>query len=102
VSLAFQLGFKPYYTYGADFFGYQAKTDADGHFVFAQVPPGHQRLAEMFEVSASPSPSGTAWSPVDLTNVDISPGQTTFVTVQGSSELLPNVHVSHSTVSLHD
>lgn len=98
ISLAFKLDHDDYTTFAADFTGYQVKTDASGGFVFAQVPPGHHQLAQVYEINATPGLNGKAWTATTLTNVDISPGETTTVNVQGATDPRPNFHVSQARV----
>jgi hypothetical protein len=83
-ALSFQLGTGELIGASADFTAYQVKTDATGHFAFPKVPSGKHRLAQLIEVQATPSATGKAWADQPLTNVDIRPGETTTLTVDGA------------------
>jgi hypothetical protein len=80
-TLAFALGVDRRTGTSADFTAYQAKTDDTGHFAFAQVPPGSQRLLQLIEMPGTPSQKGLVRLNQPLTSVDIRPGETTTVTV---------------------
>jgi hypothetical protein len=82
-ALAFQLGTPRENGVFTDFRAYQVKTDTAGHFAFAQVPPGKHKLMQVIEMPAPSGAAGMAWTQLQLTNLDIYPGQTTTVTVNG-------------------
>ena len=65
---------------------YQVTTDRDGHFAFPQVPPGWHQLVRGVEVSGSLAEvEGKVWTTHLLDDVEILPGNTTTVTVGGTS-----------------
>jgi RNA polymerase sigma factor (sigma-70 family) len=80
-TVAFRLGDDRRNGIQTDFNAYQTKTDDNGHFVFAKVPPGRRQLVQMIEVPGTPSPNGMVWIDQPVTNVDIRPGETTTITV---------------------
>jgi len=68
----------------ADLFAYQEKTDNDGRFVFAQVPPGKHRVAPQLS-SALGRGRGFRVLPRMSVAVEVRPGQTTTVTLGNSN-----------------
>lgn len=82
-ALMFQLGMDRVSGISTDLTAYQVKTDNAGHFVFSQVPPGKHKLAQLITVRMEPSWTGTGLAEKTLTGVDIRPGETTTVTVNG-------------------
>lgn len=87
-TVAIHLGDKDETGISTGFSEYQTKTDAVGHFVFPQAPPGAHRLVEVVEINAFPSPNGKAWTTQPLTNVVINPGATTTITVSGAGQFV--------------
>jgi hypothetical protein len=108
-SVMFQLGSGEHEGVWCDFQVYQKKTDADGKFVFVQVPPGHHSLVEMvpapgtgdlsqqafLNLTASQKRDGsmasppvasawTVWTHQPLVDLEIHPGETTTVTLGAS------------------
>jgi RNA polymerase sigma factor (sigma-70 family) len=72
-------------TVSADFFAYQANTDSDGRFVFAQVPPGKHRVVQR---GTQKSLAGRGFSLLGgqpSVDVEVSSGQTTTVTLGNSN-----------------
>lgn len=62
-----------------NFMAFQTKTDAQGRFAFAQVPPGNHELILL--VPGKDDTGGTYWMHQPLQEVAIRPGQTTTVSV---------------------
>ena len=85
-ELLFQYGQGDFTTVSSDSRAYQVRTDRDGRFVFPQVPPGQHRLVRLVPEKGLPGmSSGTVWSHQPLLQVDIRPGDTTTVTIGGTS-----------------
>ena len=63
-------------TISADFMGFRAKTDANGQFVFPQVPPGKHSLSCAIPW---PPPHENSFNIEELGGVEIRPGETTTV-----------------------
>lgn len=85
-ELLFQCGQGDFNTVSSDFNAYQVKTGSDGHFVFAQVPPGKHKLVRLVQEKGMPGgTSGTVWTHMPLLDVEIRPGETTTVTVGGAN-----------------
>lgn len=85
-ELLFQYGQGDFTTVSSDSRAYQVRTDRDGRFVFPQVPPGQHRLVRLVPEKGLPGmSSGTVWSHQPLLEVDIRPGDTTTVTIGGTS-----------------
>lgn len=85
-ELLFQYGQGDFTTVSSDSRAYRVKTDRDGRFVFPQVPPGQHRLVRLVPEKGLPGmSSGTVWSHQPLLEVDIHPGDTTTVTIGGTS-----------------
>jgi RNA polymerase sigma factor (sigma-70 family) len=82
-ALQFEFATSPHNGVSTDFIAYKVKTDSAGHFAFAQVPPGSHKLVQIIEVPGSPSPTGMVWTSQPLADVDIRPGETTTVIVNG-------------------
>jgi hypothetical protein len=62
-------------------------TKQDGRFSFAQLPPGQHRLVRRIETAGWPvGDSGKVWRHQTLCDLDIRPGETTIVVVDGSGE----------------
>lgn len=61
-----------------DFQGYQVLTDADGRFVFAQVPPGTWKLVQLV-----PHKQGDqeVWTHAPVQDVEVRPGETLSLTL---------------------
>jgi hypothetical protein len=62
-----------------DFMTYVAKTDENGHFEFAQAPPGGFKIARRVHVP----PNGWSEQPLSDGDVEIQPGKTTTVALGG-------------------
>lgn len=60
---------------------YRAKSDAEGKFVFAQVPPGQLKLVRIVPVQISERMG--SWSDKPEKNVEVRPGETTQVALSG-------------------
>jgi RNA polymerase sigma factor (sigma-70 family) len=88
-ALSFQLGTDYSGGIWTEPTAYQTKTDAEGHFVFAQVPPGKHQLMQAFEAGLPNSPAVKLVGNRPLTNVDIRPGEITTVTVDGTGPGIP-------------
>ena len=79
-----------YFEYGQDgrislsteFRAYRVTTDENGRFAFPQVPPGKHRLVRLVQQNSVPQ---AGWLLRFLEEVEIRPGETTQVTVGGSS-----------------
>jgi len=60
-------------------------TGQDGKFTFPQVPPGQHRLLRRVETTGWPvGDNGKGWRHQTLRDLDIRPGETTTVVVDGS------------------
>jgi len=81
-ELFFEYGQDGQVAISSGFDAYRIKTDESGHFAFPQVPPGKHRLMRRIEHKYG---SQTAWSHQPLEEVEIRPGETTQVTVGGST-----------------
>ena len=81
----FQYGSDPamHNTVCADFLAYQANTDADGRFLFAQVPPGKHTVAQ--SVSSSFRGAQIIRAPQVIVEVEVHAGQTSTVTLGNSN-----------------
>jgi protocatechuate 3,4-dioxygenase beta subunit len=88
-ALLFRLGTGELRSVSTDFTAYQTKTDGAGHFVFEKVPPGKHQLTRLVEVTLTSGSAERAWMHQPLTNVDIRPGETTTVTVDGTGPGTP-------------
>ena len=64
-------------TVTADFAVFRAKTDANGRFVFPQVPPGKHSLSRLIPL---PPPQKNSFNMQELEGIEIRPGETTTVT----------------------
>jgi hypothetical protein len=81
-ELLFQYDDGDFNSVSSDFAAYQVRTDRDGHFVFAQVPPGKHNLVRLvYQHGTQGGPDGLIWTQTPLLFVEIQPGQTTQVTV---------------------
>jgi hypothetical protein len=80
-EIAFQFGLDRSEV-ATEFGSYKARTDREGRFEFDQVPPGHHKLAEVIPMSAD-SDGFSGWRYRPLLEVEILPGQTTPVSVEG-------------------
>ena len=67
-----------------------AQTDAQGQFIIPQAPPGSHKLARV--VVERLSPTSTSSQKFPLTEVEIRPGETTFLTL-GASNCTVTVHL---------
>jgi RNA polymerase sigma factor (sigma-70 family) len=65
-----------------DFHAYRAVTDENGRFTFPQVPPGKHQLIRLVPLQNA---TVTGWSHQPLEELEIRPGETTRVTVGGST-----------------
>ena len=81
-ELYFQYGQGGRSLISTDFKAYQVTTDENGRFAFPQVPPGKHRLTRLAPLKGGPA---TGWSLEPLQEVEIRPGETTQVTIGGSS-----------------
>jgi hypothetical protein len=63
-----------------DFLTFRAKTDAQGHFIFAKVPAGKYQVIRLVSVA----PNGFAHQPLPDSEVEIRAGETSTVTLGGS------------------
>ena len=82
-AVYFQHGQGDFRTVSTDFTAYQVETDANGRFVFAQVPPGQHKLMELVP---EPGTAGSkSWSHQPLVEVEVRPGETATVTVGGAN-----------------
>lgn len=81
-KLLFAYGRESRQDVGCNFTAYGITTDESGHFVFPQVPPGKHRLMRLVESKLG---TQTAWTHQPLEEVEIRPGETTQLTVGGSS-----------------
>jgi hypothetical protein len=66
--------------------GFKAQSDAHGHFVFPQAPPGRNKLMRVITLSSN------SWTSEPVTEVEIRPGETTSVTL-GASNCTVTVHL---------
>jgi hypothetical protein len=66
--------------------GFKAQSDARGHFVFPQAPPGRHKLMRVITLSSN------SWTSEPMTEVEIRPGETTSVTL-GASNCTVTVHL---------
>ena len=88
-ALFFQLGIGELRGVSTDFTAYQTKTDGACHFVFEKVPPGKHQLTRLVEVTLTSGAAPRTRMLQALTNVDIRPGETTTVTVDGVRPGIP-------------
>lgn len=68
---------------------YKVTTDGNGHFVFPQAPPGHDKLALMIPFFGGAGQKG--WSEQMITNVDVPPGGT--ITVTATTPIPPDYNI---------
>jgi len=83
----FQYGSDPavHNTVCADFLAYQASTDNNGRFLFAQVPPGKHRVALLGPQTALPGGARVLGLSQMSVGVEVRPGQTSTVTLGNSN-----------------
>ena len=92
-ALLFQCDKGDINTISSDFRSYQVKTDDEGHFTFAKVPPGNHKLVRLVpEKQSYNGQPETVWSHHPLLDVTIRSGQTTTVTI-GESTYTVKAHL---------
>jgi len=70
----------------ANFAAYCLTTGQDGKFRFAQIPPGQHRLVRRIETTGWPAGhDGKVWRHQSLCDLDIRPGETTNLAVDGAT-----------------
>jgi protocatechuate 3,4-dioxygenase beta subunit len=71
----------------ANFAAYCLRTEQDGKFSYAQVPPGRHLLVLRVEAKGWPAGTdGRVWRHQPLCGVDIRPGETTILVVDGATD----------------
>lgn len=81
--IRFNLGNGDWNTVRADFTAYQTQSDAEGGFVFAQVPPGRHKL--MRTTPQRETGGATSWQDGEKVDIEVRPGETTTITLGGNS-----------------
>jgi hypothetical protein len=81
--IRFNLGNGDWNTVRADFTAYQTQSDAEGGFVFAQVPPGRHKL--MRTTPQRETGGVTSWHDGEKIDIEVRPGETTTITLGGNS-----------------
>jgi RNA polymerase sigma factor (sigma-70 family) len=81
--IRFNLGNGDWNTVRTDFTAYQTQSDAEGGFVFAQVPPGRHKL--MRTTPQREAGGVTSWHDGAKVDIEVRPGETTTVTLGGNS-----------------
>jgi RNA polymerase sigma factor (sigma-70 family) len=78
VELLFQYGREDFGSFSTDFTAFQTRTDSEGRFQFTKVPYGIHKVARLVRGVDN---GQTYWTQHPLATVELSPGETTVVTV---------------------